>query len=65
MAEAFLNQLGGDHFEAESAGLNPRTIIPAAAKVMREIGLPLVSGIYDFGEREMGGTNLQSFSIVG
>jgi arsenate reductase len=41
MAEAFLKQLGGDRFEAESAGLNPKIILPAAAAVMREIGLDI------------------------
>jgi arsenate reductase len=41
MAEAFLNQLGGDRFKAESAGLNPKTILPTAATVMREIGLDI------------------------
>jgi len=41
MAEAFLNQLDGDRFKAESAGLNPKTILPAAATVMREIGLDI------------------------
>jgi arsenate reductase len=41
MAEAFLNQSGGDRFEAESAGLNPKTILPAAATAMREIGLDI------------------------
>jgi arsenate reductase len=41
MAEAFLRQLGGDRFEAESAGLNPKNIMPTAAAVMREIGLDI------------------------
>lgn len=41
MAEAFLNQMGGDSFEAESAGLNPKTILPSAAAVMQEIGLDI------------------------
>jgi arsenate reductase len=41
MAEAFLKQLGGDRFEAESAGLNPKIILPTAAAVIREIGLDI------------------------
>jgi arsenate reductase len=41
MAEAFLKQLGGNRFEAESAGLVPKTILPAASAAMREIGLDI------------------------
>lgn len=41
MAEAFLKQLGEDRFEAESAGLHPKTILPSAAAVMQEIGLDI------------------------
>ncbi len=38
MAEAFLNQLGGDFFEAESAGLEPGKLNPFVVEVMKEIG---------------------------
>jgi arsenate reductase len=41
MAEAFLNQLGGERFEAESAGLRPKKILPSAAAVMQEMGLDI------------------------
>ena len=41
MAEAFLNQLGGDRFEAESAGLAPGKINPLVVEVMRECGVDL------------------------
>ena len=43
MAEALLNQMCGDLFEAESAGLEPGTLNPLAVAVMREIGID-VSG---------------------
>lgn len=41
MAEAFLNHLAGDRFEAMSAGLEPGQLNPYAVKVMQEIGLDI------------------------
>ena len=41
MAEAFLNQLGGERFQAESAGLEPSELNPLAVEVMREIGIDI------------------------
>ncbi|BEQ14288.1 arsenate reductase ArsC [Desulfoferula mesophila] len=41
MAEAFLNEMAGDRFEAQSAGLEPAAIDPLAAAVMDEIGLDI------------------------
>lgn len=41
MAEAFLKALGGELFEAESAGFEPGNINPLAVEVMREIGYDL------------------------
>lgn len=41
MAEAFLRHYGGDHFEAYSAGLEPKGIHPLAERVMQEIGISL------------------------
>ena len=38
MAEAFLNSLAGDQFEAESAGLEPGELNPLVMQVMREVG---------------------------
>jgi len=35
MAEAFLNNLAGDRFEAMSAGLEPGTLNPLAVEVMK------------------------------
>ena len=40
MAEAFLNQLCGDRFKAESAGISATPINPYVARVMSEIGIP-------------------------
>jgi arsenate reductase len=38
MAEAFLNEICGDYFEAQSAGLEPGSLNPLAVEAMREIG---------------------------
>jgi len=41
MAEAFLSEICGDHFEAYSAGLEPGTLNPLAVEAMREIGIDI------------------------
>jgi arsenate reductase len=41
MAEAFLNQMCGDEFEAHSAGLEPGKLNPIVVAVMREAGLDI------------------------
>ena len=41
MAEAWLNHLCGEHFSAESAGLEPGTINPLVVEVMSEAGIDL------------------------
>ena len=41
MAEAFLNKLCGDEYEAKSAGVTPRGINPYVANVMAETGIDL------------------------
>ncbi len=41
MAEALLNQMCGDRYEAQSAGLEPGTLHPLALEVMREIGIDI------------------------
>ena len=41
IAEAFLNQLCGDRFKAESAGISATQINPYVVRVMTEIGIPL------------------------
>lgn len=41
MAEALLNQMCGDLFEAQSAGLEPGTLNPLAVEAMREIGIDI------------------------
>jgi arsenate reductase (thioredoxin) len=41
MAEAWLNRLGGEWFEAESAGLAPGTLKPAVVKAMGEAGVDI------------------------
>ena len=41
MAEAFLNRLGGDRFEAHSAGLEPGRLNPVVVEAMKEIGIDI------------------------
>ena len=41
MAEAFLNEIGGDSFIAESAGLEPGVLNPNVVKVMSESGIDI------------------------
>jgi arsenate reductase len=41
MAEAWLNKLCGDFFEAKSAGLEPGSINPLVVQVMQEVGIDL------------------------
>ena len=41
MAEAWLNEIYGEHFEAQSAGLEPGTLNPLVVEAMSEIGIDL------------------------
>jgi arsenate reductase (thioredoxin) len=41
MAEAFLNALGGERYEASSAGIEPGKLNPVVVAVMAEIGIDL------------------------
>jgi arsenate reductase len=52
MAEALLNLLAGDRFEAESAGLEPGSLNPLVVEVMKEIGIDIsgnrTKGVFEF-----------------
>lgn len=41
MAQAYLNQIAGDRFAAESAGLEAGTLNPPAVQAMAEIGIDI------------------------
>ena len=41
MAEAYLKQLAGDHFDVESAGIEPGKLSPLAVQVMMEDGIDI------------------------
>ena len=41
MAEAFLNQICGDEFEAHSAGLEPGKLNPIVVEAMQEVGIDI------------------------
>jgi arsenate reductase (thioredoxin) len=51
MAEAFLNQICGNVFEAQSAGLEPGKLNPVVVDAMREIGIDIsgkqTKGVFD------------------
>ena len=51
MAEAFLNDIAGDRFEAQSAGIEPGQLNPYAVKVMEEVGIDIsqkeTTGVFD------------------
>ncbi len=52
MAEAFLNELAGDRFSAESAGLEPGVLNPLVVEAMKETGIDIsgnqTKGVFDF-----------------
>jgi len=52
MAEAFLNQICGNEFEAHSAGLEPGKLNPTVVEVMRETGIDIsrnvTKGVFDY-----------------
>jgi arsenate reductase len=41
MAEAFMNHLRGDSYEAESAGLEPTEVNPLVIEAMKEVGIDI------------------------
>jgi len=41
MAEAFLNQICGDEFEAHSAGIEPGKLNPVVVEAMQELGIDI------------------------
>ena len=41
MAEAYLNKLDGEHFKAESAGLEPGTLNPYVVRALAEDGIDI------------------------
>jgi len=52
MAEAYLNKLGGNKYEAESAGLEPGVLNPLVIKAMQEAGIDIsqnkTKDVFDF-----------------
>jgi arsenate reductase (thioredoxin) len=52
IAEAFLNNIGGDKFEAESAGLEPGNLNPLVIEAMKEVGIDIsknqTKNVFDF-----------------
>jgi arsenate reductase len=52
MAEAFLNQMCGEEFEAHSAGLEPGKLNPIVVEAMQEVGIDIsgnkTKAVFDF-----------------
>jgi arsenate reductase len=52
MAEAFLNQMRGEFFEAHSAGLEAGKLNPTVVEVMHEVGIDIsgnqTKGVFDY-----------------
>jgi arsenate reductase len=52
MAEAFMNQLGGDKFFAESAGIEPGKLNPIVVDAMKDAGIDIsgnkTKSVFDF-----------------
>lgn len=52
MSKAFLKQIGGERFEAQSAGFEPGTLNPLAVEVMQEAGIDISASkpqsVFDF-----------------
>ena len=52
MAEAFLNRICGEEFEAHSAGLEPGRLNPVVVEAMQEIGIDIsgkqTKGVFDY-----------------
>jgi arsenate reductase len=52
MAEAFMNSLCGDQYEAESAGMEPTELNPLVIEVMKEVGMDIsgnrAESVFDF-----------------
>lgn len=55
MAEAFLNQIAGERFEAQSAGFEPGTLNPLAVEVMKVMGVDIsanpTKSVFEFYKR--------------
>jgi arsenate reductase (thioredoxin) len=52
MAEAFLNQMCGEEFEAHSAGIEPGKLNPIVVEAMQEVGIDIsgnqTKAVFDF-----------------
>lgn len=52
MAEAFANRAGKTRVVAESAGLDPRPVLPSVLEIMKEVGIDLSqkksNSVFDF-----------------
>jgi arsenate reductase len=63
MAEAFLRKLGGEKYEAYSAGMYPKGLHPMTVQVMAEVGID-VSGQRSKGVKEIMGRMMFDDAVV-
>ena len=64
MAEALLNHLFGEYFEAESAGLEPGEVHPLAIEAMRQIGVDISGASTDSVFDKFKGGELYSYVVT-
>ena len=64
MAQAWLNHLAGDRFEAHSAGVEPGTLNPLSVKAMAEVGIDISDHVAEGIDKYLGKVPIYHLIIV-